>query len=393
MSTYQHGSDDADTVLEIKDLKTYFNLEDGIVKAVDGVSLALKRNQTLGLVGESGCGKSMTATSIMRLVKSPPGKIVGGEILLQQGQNGHSQVTDLVKLPANGSRMREIRGGEIAMVFQEPMTSLNPLYNIGTQIAETVQLHQRVSKKEALGRAQEMLEKVQISDARRRLDEYPHQLSGGMRQRVMIALALSCNPAILLADEPTTALDVTVQAQIIDLMRALQKDFQSSIVMITHNLGVVSQMADTVAVMYMGKIVEYANVGDAFHRPMHPYTVGLLNSVPVLGRKSRKQLVPIRGMVPSPTETIRGCPFAARCPQVMPVCREELPPLLEAQPGHKVACWLLGMVDCRLQIVDFVSDVLPIIRRWPIHNTLAAHISNITLHVSRSYRFSRRMYV
>jgi peptide/nickel transport system ATP-binding protein/oligopeptide transport system ATP-binding protein len=340
MSTYQNGSAGADTVLEIRDLKTYFNLEDGVVKAVDGVSLDLKRNQTLGLVGESGCGKSITATSIMRLVKSPPGKIVGGEILLHQGQNGHSQITDLVKLPANGSKMREIRGGEIAMVFQEPMTSLNPLYSIGTQIAETVQLHQRVSKKEALARALEMLEKVQISDARRRLDEYPHQLSGGMRQRVMIALALSCNPAILLADEPTTALDVTVQAQIIDLMRALQKDFQSSIVMITHNLGVVSQMADHVAVMYLGKIVEYAEVHAAFHRPLHPYTIGLLNSVPVLGRKSRKQLVPIRGMVPSPTEMIRGCPFAARCPQVMPVCREELPPLREVETGHKAACWL-----------------------------------------------------
>jgi oligopeptide/dipeptide ABC transporter ATP-binding protein len=340
MSTYQNGSADTDTVLEIKDLKTYFSLEDGIVKAVDGVSLALKRIQTLGLVGESGCGKSITATSIMRLVKSPPGKIVGGEILLHQGQNGHHQVTDLVKLPANGSRMRDIRGGEIAMVFQEPMTSLNPLYSIGTQIAETVQLHQKVSKKEALGRAQEMLEKVQISDAKRRLDEYPHQLSGGMRQRVMIALALSCNTAILLADEPTTALDVTVQAQIIDLMRALQKDFHSSIVMITHNLGVVSQMADQVAVMYLGKIVEYAAVRDVFHDPLHPYTIGLLNSVPVLGRKSRKQLVPIRGMVPSPTETIIGCPFAARCPQVMPICREQLPPLREVQPGHKVACWL-----------------------------------------------------
>jgi peptide/nickel transport system ATP-binding protein len=340
MSAYQNDSAGADTVLEIKDLKTYFNLEDGTVKAVDGVSLALKRNRTLGLVGESGCGKSITATSIMRLVKSPPGKIVGGEILLHQGQNGHSQITDLVKLPANGSKMREIRGGEIAMVFQEPMTSLNPLYSVGTQIAETVQLHQRVSKKEALGRAQEMLEKVQISDARRRLDEYPHQLSGGMRQRVMIALALSCNPAILLADEPTTALDVTVQAQILDLMRTLQKDFQSSIVMITHNLGVVSQMADHVAVMYLGKIVEYAEVHEAFHTPLHPYTVGLLNSVPVLGRKSRKQLVPIRGMVPSPTETIRGCPFAARCPHVMPICREELPLLREVQPGHKVACWL-----------------------------------------------------
>src|SRR6266498_2806795 len=331
---------DPKTILEIRNLKTYFTVEGQTVKAVDGVDLSLERNQTLGLVGESGCGKSITATSIMRLVKSPPGKIVGGEILLHQGQNGHSQITDLVKLPANGSKMREIRGGEIAMVFQEPMTSLNPLYSVGTQIAETVQLHQRVSKKEALGRAQEMLEKVQINDARRRLDEYPHQLSGGMRQRVMIALALSCNPAILLADEPTTALDVTVQAQIIDLMRALQQDFHSSIVMITHNLGVVSQMADHVAVMYMGKIVEYAEVREAFHQPLHPYTIGLLNSVPVLGKKAHTKLVPIRGMVPSPTETIRGCPFAARCPYVMKVCREELPLLREVQPGHKVACWL-----------------------------------------------------
>jgi len=330
----------ANTVLEVKNLKTYFKVEGATVKAVDGVSLTLERNKTLGLVGESGCGKSITATSIMRLVKSPPGKIVDGQILLHQGQNGSSEVVDLVKLDPHGAKMRSIRGGEIAMVFQEPMTSLNPLYSIGTQIAETVQLHQRVGKKEALGRAREMLEKVQISDAQRRLDEYPHQLSGGMRQRVMIALALSCNPAILLADEPTTALDVTVQAQIIDLMRALQKDFNSSIVMITHNLGVVSQMADFVAVMYLGKIVEYAAVRELFHHPLHPYTVGLLNSVPVLGKKAGKRLVPIRGMVPSPTETIRGCPFAARCPHVMTVCREEMPPLREVQRGHQAACWL-----------------------------------------------------
>jgi len=331
---------DPNTILTIDNLKTYFFLDSGTVKAVDGVSLALKRNQTLGLVGESGCGKSITAMSIMRLIKSPPGKIVDGQILLRQGQNGHAQVSDLVKLRADGARMRSIRGGEIAMVFQEPMTSLNPLYSVGTQIAETVQLHQKISRKEALGRALEMLGKVQISDAKRRLNEYPHQLSGGMRQRVMIALALSCNPAILLADEPTTALDVTVQAQIIDLMRALQQDFGSSIVMITHNLGVVSQMADHVAVMYLGKIVEYAAVREAFHYPLHPYTVGLLNSVPVLGKKGRKRLEPIRGMVPSPTETIRGCAFAARCPHVMKVCREQTPLLLEARPGHQVACWL-----------------------------------------------------
>jgi len=331
---------DPKTILEINNLKTYFTVEGQTVKAVDGVDLSLKRNETLGLVGESGCGKSITATSIMRLIKSPPGKIVDGQILLHQGHNGTSQVTDIVKLDAHGAKMRNIRGGEIAMVFQEPMTSLNPLYGVGSQIAETVQLHQKVSKKEALGRALEMLEKVQISDPKRRLNEYPHELSGGMRQRVMIALALSCNPAILLADEPTTALDVTVQAQILDLMRALQQDFHSSIVMITHNLGVVSQMADHVAVMYLGKIVEYAEVREVFHHPLHPYTIGLLNSVPVLGKKARKRLVPIRGMVPSPTENIRGCPFAARCPHVMPVCRAEMPPLREVTPGHQAACWL-----------------------------------------------------
>jgi peptide/nickel transport system ATP-binding protein len=331
---------DPETILTVDNLKTYFFQETDTVKAVDGVSLTLKRNRTLGLVGESGCGKSITAMSIMRLIKSPPGKIVDGQILLHQRQNGATQVTDLVKLHPQGPKMRSIRGGEIAMVFQEPMTSLNPLYSIGTQIAETVQLHQKVSKNEALGRALEMLEKVQISDARRRLHEYPHQLSGGMRQRVMIALALSCNPAILLADEPTTALDVTVQAQILDLMRGLQQDFGSTIVMITHNLGVVSQIADHVAVMYLGKIVEYAAVREVFHHPLHPYTVGLLNSVPVLGKKGRKRLVPIRGMVPSPSENIRGCPFAPRCPHVMNICREEMPPLREVRPGHQAACWL-----------------------------------------------------
>jgi oligopeptide/dipeptide ABC transporter ATP-binding protein len=340
MTTTEANYADPSIVLTLDNLKTYFFLESGTVKAVDGVSLTLKRNQTLGLVGESGCGKSITALSIMRLIKSPPGNIVGGQILLHQRRGSAMQTTDLVKLPANGVRMREIRGGEVAMVFQEPMTSLNPLYNIGTQIAETVQLHQQVSRKEALGRALEMLEKVQISDARRRLNEYPHQLSGGMRQRVMIAMALSCNPSVLLADEPTTALDVTVQARIIDLMRALQQDFQSSIIMITHNLGVVSQMADRVAVMYLGKIVEYADVREVYYHPLHPYTVGLLNSVPVLGKKGRKRLVPIRGMVPSPSEQIRGCAFAARCPHVMKICREETPLLGEVRPGHQAACWL-----------------------------------------------------
>jgi oligopeptide/dipeptide ABC transporter ATP-binding protein len=246
---------------------------------------------------------------------------------------------DLVKLKPRGATMRSIRGGEIAMVFQEPMTSLNPLYPIGTQIAESVRFHQHVGHREAAERALEMLQKVQIADAARRAHEYPHQLSGGMRQRVMIALALSCNPAILLADEPTTALDVTVQAQIIDLMRGLQADFGSSIVMITHNLGVVSQMADHVAVMYMGKIVEYADVRELFYHPAHPYTVGLLNSVPVLG-KAKQALVPIKGMVPNPIEQIRGCAFASRCPHVMKRCLEDEPPLVEVRPGHTAACWL-----------------------------------------------------
>ena len=329
---------DADTILAIKDLKTYFFLENGTVRAVDGVNFTLSRKTTLGLVGESGCGKSITAMSIMRLIQSPPGKIVSGQILLCQ--NGGGQVVDIANLDPRGPRMRSIRGGQIAMVFQEPMTSLNPLYTVGAQIAESVELHQKVGRKGAMNRALEMLYKVQISGPKQRLHEYPHQLSGGMRQRVMIALALSCNPAILIADEPTTALDVTVQAQILDLMRDLQNDFGSSIIMITHNLGVVSQMADHVAVMYLGKIVEHSDVRNVFHIPLHPYTVGLLNSVPVFGKKGKRILVPIEGMVPTPTEIIPGCAFAPRCPRVMQICREEQPPLREVQADHQAACWL-----------------------------------------------------
>ena len=326
---------DADLILEVQGLKTYFFLDSGVVRAVDGVDLRLARGTTLGLVGESGCGKSVTAMSIMRLIQSPPGRIVEGRVLLRR--NG--RVVDLVSLDPRGSEMREIRGGEIAMVFQEPMTSLNPLFTIGDQIAEAVQLHQKVGHREAMDRALEMLRKVQIADPERRLREYPHQLSGGMRQRVMIALALSCNPSILIADEPTTALDVTVQAQILDLMRELQEEFGSAIILITHNLGVVSQMADYVAVMYLGKIVEYADVREVFHNPLHPYTSGLLKSIPVFGKR-KKVLVPIKGMVPSPTEEIPGCAFAPRCPEVMPICSEECPSLREVQPGHQVACWL-----------------------------------------------------
>ncbi len=324
-------------LLEIKNLKTYFYLERATVKAVNGVDLTLGRQSTLGVVGESGCGKSVTAHSIMRLIKEPPGKIVEGEMLLY-ADNG--SVIDLAKLNPRGPEIRAIRGGQIAMIFQEPMTSLNPLHTVGDQIAEVVMLHQDVTKKQALQRAEEMLDRVHISAPAQRLHEYPHQLSGGMRQRVMIALALSCNPKILVADEPTTALDVTVQAQILDLMRELQADFHSSIMLITHNLGVVSQMADEIAVMYLGKVVEFADVRTLFHNPKHPYTEGLLKSVPVLGRKT-KTLIPIRGMVPNASDDIRGCAFADRCPSRMQICNEQTPALKPMNgSGHLVACWL-----------------------------------------------------
>jgi oligopeptide/dipeptide ABC transporter ATP-binding protein len=325
-------------VLEIKNLKTYFFLERSTVRALDGVDLSLPPKTTLGLVGESGCGKSVTAMTVTRLLQSPPGKIVEGQIYLHR--KDRNEIIDIAKLDPRGPTMRHIRGGEIAIVFQEPMMSLNPLYTVGDQIAEAVQIHQKVSRKEALDRALEMLTKVQISAPKQRLHEYPHQLSGGMRQRVMIALAMSCNPSILIADEPTTALDVTVQAQILDLMNQLQADFGASIILITHNLGVVSHMAAQVAVMYLGKIVEQAETHELFHHPLHPYTVGLLSSVPELGRKGEQNLVPIKGMVPTPTEAIRGCPFAPRCPRVMDICRERAPTLQDARPGHQTACWL-----------------------------------------------------
>jgi oligopeptide/dipeptide ABC transporter ATP-binding protein len=327
-------------LLEIKNLKTYFFLERATVRAVDGVDLTLPHRTTMGVVGESGCGKSITAMTTMRLLQEPPGKIVEGEILLHR--KAHNDVVDIAKLDRKGDMMREIRGGEIAIVFQEPMTSLNPLYTIGDQIAESVEVHQKLGHAAALDRALEMLTKVQISAPKQRMKEYPHQLSGGMRQRVMIAMALSCNPSILIADEPTTALDVTVQSQILDLMNKLQTDFGSSIILITHNLGVVSQMAAEVAVMYLGKIVERAKTHELYHHPLHPYTVGLLNSVPVLGRKGKKILVPIQGMVPPATDKIVGCSFAPRCPRAMKICREQTPQLLEVQSGQQVSCWLYG---------------------------------------------------
>jgi peptide/nickel transport system ATP-binding protein/oligopeptide transport system ATP-binding protein len=323
-------------LLEVSDLHVQFHLEQATVRAVNGVSFSLMRKKTLGIVGESGCGKSITAMAIMRLIQAPSGKITQGKILLKLGNN---EIIDITSLSAKGSAMRNIRGAEIAMIFQEPMTSLNPIYTIGSQIAESVMLHQRLSKKDAMDAALDMLKKVHISAPETRLKQYPHQLSGGMRQRVMIALAMCCNPSILIADEPTTALDVTVQAQILDLMVGLQDSFDSSIIMITHNLGVISDIADDTAVMYLGRIVEQASTRELFENPLHPYTRGLLNSVPVLGKKNQKKLVPIPGMVPSPTVELKNCAFEPRCSCKKAECEKGIPPLREVNPGHFAACF------------------------------------------------------
>ena len=322
-------------LLDIRDLKTYFYTDDGIVRAVDGVSLSIAPQKTLGVVGESGCGKSITAFSTMRLIPSPPGKIEHGQILFHK--DPESDPIDLTQLNPKGTQMRDIRGNDIAMIFQEPMTSLSPVHTVGNQIAEAIRLHQNADKKEARERAIDALNKVRLPRPDRQVDAYPHELSGGMRQRAMIAMALSCNPSLLIADEPTTALDVTVQAQILDLMRHLQSDIGMAIMLITHDLGVVASMADYVAVMYLGKIVEYADTRTVFKNPRHPYTMGLLNSIPQVGQKRR--LVPIEGTIPDPFEIPQGCAFAPRCPHAMDKCREE-PQLLEIESGHRVSCWL-----------------------------------------------------
>ncbi len=322
-------------LLDIRNLKTYFYTDDGVVRAVDGVSLAIGRQQILGVVGESGCGKSITAFSTMRLIPSPPGKIEEGKILFQRKDD--PAPIDLTELNATGPVMRDIRGNDIAMIFQEPMTSLSPVHTIGNQIGEAIELHQEVGKNEARERSIDTLRKVRLPNPERQVDAYPHELSGGMRQRAMIAMALSCNPSLLIADEPTTALDVTVQAQILDLMRQLQEEIHMSIMLITHDLGVVANMADFVAVMYLGKVVEYADVRTVFKNPKHPYTQGLLKSIPQVGRKER--LVPIEGSVPDPFEVPTGCSFSPRCPQAMDRCRED-PPLLDIGSGHQVSCWL-----------------------------------------------------
>ena len=317
----------AQAILELDELQTHFFTAVGTVRAVDGVSYALKSGETLGVVGESGCGKSVSALSVLRLVANPPGRIVGGAIRFE-GRN---------LLELSEPEMERIRGNEISMIFQEPMTSLNPLFTIGRQVSEAIALHQGLSRKEAMDRAVEMLRRVYIPEPERRVHAYPHQMSGGMRQRVMIAMALSCNPKVLIADEPTTALDVTIQAQILDLMRGLRRDTQTSIILITHDLGVVAEMADDVAVMYAGQIVERAPVAQLFARPEHPYTVGLLGSIPRLDEK-RDRLPSIEGRVPDMTAPPEGCRFAARCPFVESACIEEAPALREIVPGHFSRC-------------------------------------------------------
>ena len=313
-----------DAIIQIQDLSTVFHTELGKVKAVDSVNFSIEKGKTLGVVGESGCGKSITSLSILRLVP-PPGEIVNGKILVD-GQN---------LLSLSESEMRSVRGNKIALIPQDPMTSLNPVYTVGEQIMETIELHQKVGKSEAKKRAIEALNKVRIPQAAQRVDEYPHQFSGGMRQRVMIAMALSCNPLLLIADEPTTALDVTVQAQILDLLREIQKEEGMSILLITHDLGVVAEMCDTVAVMYAGSVVEYANVHELFANPKHPYTVGLLNSIP---RAETKILKPIEGQPPSLIELPPGCRFSNRCPLVEDRCLRALPPLEEKAPDHFARC-------------------------------------------------------
>jgi len=335
-----------DLLLEVKHLKTYFFLDEGTVRAVDGVSFHVMRGQTVGIVGESGCGKSVTAQSILRIVP-PPGRIEGGEIIYHrriEGGDGSVVVEDvpLHEIDPRGPRIRGIRGAEIALIFQEPMTSLSPVHTIGNQIMEAIILHQKVSKEEARERAIEMLHRVGLPQPEMRVDAYPHQLSGGMRQRAMIAMALSCTPSMLIADEPTTALDVTTEAQILDLMRNLQRDIGTAIMYITHDLGVIAEMCQEVVVMYMGKEVEWADVDTTFYNPQHPYTQALLKSIPRIGQKSRQRLESIKGVVPDPYAIPKGCPFYPRCAYYMPgVCdRDELVPFYEVGEGHWARCYL-----------------------------------------------------
>lgn len=329
-----------DIILEIKNLKTHFTIDTGVIRAVDGVNLTISRGKTLGLIGESGCGKSVTAHSILRLIPSPPGEIVDGEILLHRD----GEVIDITKLKPTEEAMRNIRGDDIGMIFQEPMTSFGPLHTIGDQITETILIHQKASDKGAArDQAIELLHQVGIPNPEQRIDAYPHEFSGGMRQRAMIAMALCCSPMLLIADEPTTSLDVTIEAQILELLTDLQAETGMAIMLISHNLAVVSEMADDIAVMYLGKRVEFGTTDAIFDNPLHPYTQGLWRSIPSVDGPLEK-LVPIPGTVPSPRDLPPGCVFASRCSEFMPgVCDAPKPvPIIEAEPDHSVACYLYG---------------------------------------------------
>ena len=317
-----------EVLLEVRDLKTYFYGDNRAVKAVDGVSFSIEQGKTLGLVGESGCGKSVSALSILRLIPSPPGRIVSGEIIFEE--------RNLLKLSESG--MRSVRGNDIAMIFQEPMTSLNPVFTIGYQISEAIRLHREASRAEAKSIAVDLLRKVEIPSPEQRYREYPHQLSGGMKQRAMIAMGISCNPKLLIADEPTTALDVTIQAQILDLLMELRDEFKMSTLLITHDLGVVAETADDVAVMYAGQIVEYASTRALFAAPKHPYTLGLFGSLPKLGDK-KKYLDAIEGSVPDPADYPVGCRFHPRCNLMEEKCKQTDMELRQIDPGHLVRCW------------------------------------------------------
>jgi len=322
-------------LLEVRELRTQFETSAGTVRAVDGISYTVDEGETVGIVGESGCGKSVGALSVLRLIPHPPGRIVGGSIRFAG--------KDLLAL--NEEEIRSVRGGQISMVFQEPMTSLNPVLTIGLQLCETMQLHLKFTPEQARARAVELLGMVGISEPERRLQQYPHHLSGGMRQRVMIALALSCKPRLIIADEPTTALDVTIQAQILELMKDLTKRFGVALVIITHNLGVVARYADRVNVMYAGKIVENGTAADIYHRPVHPYTLGLLRSVPRMDRPRSERLVPIRGQPPDLMREIEGCAYRPRCDYAVARCERDVPPLEAVGDGHAAACFEKGRLQ------------------------------------------------
>jgi oligopeptide transport system ATP-binding protein len=341
----------SDPVLDVRNLKTQFFTRSGVVYAVDDISFQVGQGETLGIVGESGCGKSVTSLSIMRLIPSPPGRIVGGQMILNNGK----ETRDLVKL--SESEMRRIRGNDIAMIFQDPMTSLNPVYTVGNQLMEPLQLHLGLDHKAAGARALDLLQRVGIPAAKDRIDSYPHQFSGGMRQRVMIAIALACNPKVLIADEPTTALDVTIQAQILDLMVGLNRDFGTAIILITHDLGVVAEVCKRVNVMYAGKIVEAGPSSKLFANPQHPYTMGLLKSVPAMGARVKEQLHPIGGLPPDLLAPPQGCRFRPRCPRAQAKCMEE-PPLMETSPGQRAACWFPGgeFTDAAAEHMQAVAD-------------------------------------